>query len=137
MTLATSGSQGLWAAAVFYASEDFEFVFLSAAGTRHGLNIDARASVAATIQEDYRDWHEIKGVQLEGDARRLQGTEAAAAAECYARKFAFVRDWRSGPSKLAEALARVSWYRLVPRRLYFIDNSRGFGHRDEVVPEAG
>jgi len=28
----------------------------------------------------------------------------------------------------------VRWYRLEPQRLYFIDNSRGFGHRDEIEP---
>jgi hypothetical protein len=27
----------------------------------------------------------------------------------------------------------VRWYRLVPERLCFIDNSRGFGHRDEFA----
>jgi uncharacterized protein YhbP (UPF0306 family) len=135
MTLATSGTQGLWAAAVFYASDGFDLVFLSAGATRHGLNIGAAAAVAATVQEDYSDWRDIRGVQLEGEARRLAGEDASVAADCYARKFPFVRDWREGPPPLAAALARISWYRLVPSRLYFIDNSRRFGHRDLVIPE--
>ena len=66
MTLATSGPQGLWAAAVFYASEGFTLTFLSAAHTRHAQNITAVPHVAATIQEDYRDWQKIQGIQLEG-----------------------------------------------------------------------
>lgn len=135
MTLATAGTEGVWAAAVFYASEGFDLVFLSAPGTRHGSNIGAGAAVAATVQEDYAGWRDIRGVQLEGEARRLAGGDAAVAADCYARKFPFVRDWREGPPQVAAALARISWYRLVPSRLYFIDNSRRFGHRDLVIPE--
>jgi SAM-dependent methyltransferase len=33
---------------------------------------------------------------------------------------------------IAAALERVRWFRLEPERLYFIDNTRGFGHRDEI-----
>ena len=39
---------------------------------------------------------------------------------------------------LAEAeadLAKIAWYRLLPTRMYFIDNSKGFGHRDEFLPD--
>lgn len=135
MTLATVGEKGLWAAAVFYASDGLDLYFLSAAGTRHGLNIGAACDVAATVQDDIREWRDIKGVQLEGRATRLEGAEEAAGLECYERKFPFVRAWRSGPLELIAALKRVSWYRVVPSRLYLIDNSLGFGHRDRVVPE--
>jgi hypothetical protein len=38
------------------------------------------------------------------------------------------------PSAIVEALARVRCYQLVPQRVYFIDNSAGFGHRDELDP---
>jgi hypothetical protein len=27
----------------------------------------------------------------------------------------------------------VNWYRLRPERVYFIDNSKGFGQRDEII----
>ena len=56
--------------------------------------------------------------------KRRQGT----AISRYRRRFPFV----ATASELAEAFARVSWFRLRPARLYFIDNSKGFGHRDEV-----
>jgi hypothetical protein len=26
----------------------------------------------------------------------------------------------------------VRWFRLLPERVFFIDNSNGFGHRDEI-----
>lgn len=130
MTLATAGPDGPWAAALFYASEGFRLIFLSAATTRHARNVAAHPRVSAAIQEDYRDWQEIKGVQLEGDVRRLEGDAREAAVALYARKFPIAGE--RAPEPIVRALARVEFYALVPARLYFIDNSRGFGHRDEV-----
>lgn len=132
MTLATHGPEGLWAAAVFYAEDDFDLLFLSAATTRHARNLAANPAAAATIQRDYRDWPEIKGVQLEGTVERLEGAERAAAIARYGRKFPLVAGAAKAPAMIARALARVAWYRLRPTRLYLIDNSLGFGHRDEV-----
>ena len=34
---------------------------------------------------------------------------------------------------MKNALAKVNWYQLQPERLYFIDNSLGLGHRDEIA----
>lgn len=129
MTLATHGPEGLWAAAVFYASDGFDLYFLSAGHTRHARNIAASPRVAATIQADYDDWSAIKGIQLEGTVRQLAGREREAAMTRYATKFSFL----SQPIAVVEAaLTRVNWYHLAPDRLYFVDNSRGFGHRDEI-----
>jgi len=129
MTLATHGPLGLWAAAVFYASDGFQLYFLSAGHTRHAQNMAASPRVAATIQEDYDDWAAIQGIQLEGTARPLAGREREEALSLYADKFRFLQR----PIALIEkALAGVNWYALSPERLYFVDNSRGFGHRDEI-----
>jgi len=132
MSLATSGDEGMWAAAVFYASDAFELYFLSSASTRHAINIEGNARVCATIQEDYRSWRDIKGIQLAGHAVRLQGAQRSAAIQCYERKFPFVREVPGMARELASALQRVSWYRVIPDRVAFVDNSLGFGHRDEI-----
>lgn len=133
MTLATVGPDGPWAAALFYASEGFRLIFLSAATTRHARNVATQARVAATIQEDCRDWQQIKGLQLEGDVRRLEASERDVAVSLYARKFPIAGE--RAPEPIARALAKVDFYELSPARLYFVDNSRGFGHRDEVPLE--
>jgi len=130
MNLATVGPDGPWAAALFYANDGFRLIFLSAATTRHARNVAAHPRVAATIQEDYRDWQEIKGVQLEGDVHRLEAAQRDAAIALYARKFPITGE--RTPEPIARALARVDFYELFPIRLYFVDNSRGFGHRDDV-----
>lgn len=130
LTLATTGAEGIWAAAVFYASEGFELYFLSAAHTRHARNIAATPAVAATIQEDYEDWTAIKGIQLEGTANALAGDAAVRARKLYEQRFAFIA---SAPPPLQQALATITWYRLTPSRVYFIDNSVAFGHRGRVL----
>jgi uncharacterized protein YhbP (UPF0306 family) len=130
MSLATAAAEGPWAAAVFYASAGFDLYFLSLPRSRHAQNIALHPGVAATIQEDYRDWPEIKGIQLEGKAILLQDAEREAAMHCFAHKFPFI-DTPQTPA-IAAALDRVAWYRLVPTRLYFVDNARGFGHREQI-----
>jgi uncharacterized protein YhbP (UPF0306 family) len=84
---------------------------------------------AATIQEDYHDWLSIRGIQLEGDVTLLADSEREQAIQLYQAKYPFVSP--DNPA-IGPALAKVNWYRLRPRRLYFIDNSLGLGHRDEV-----
>ena len=130
MSLATTAADDIWSAAVFYVNQSFDFYFLSAGHTRHARNMQAQPRVAATIQEDYSDWPQIKGIQLEGEATLLQGENRDFAVRLYEIKYPFIA--AAGP-KIALALTRVNWYRLTARRLYFIDNSRGFGHRDEIV----
>lgn len=129
ITLATTGSDGVWAAAVFYAEDGFVLTFLSAEHTRHARNIATQPRIAATIQEDYTDWPDIQGIQLEGSVRKLAGHERDRAIDRYKIKYPFMD--RPIP-KLASALNKVSWYIIEPQRLYFIDNTRGFGHRDEI-----
>jgi uncharacterized protein len=129
MTLATQGPLGLWAAAVFYASERFDLYFLSAGHTRHAQNLAADPYVAATIQEDYHDWPAIQGIQLEGDIVLLADEAQAAAITLYQQKYPFI----AADPVLQAAFTRVNWYRLHPQKLYFIDNSRGFGHRDQIL----
>lgn len=130
MTLATYGLEGVWATAVFYVNVGFNLFFLSAGHTRHAQNITAVSHIAATIQEDYKDWSAIKGIQLEGEVIQLTGTNRQQAIAYYQQKYPYVSP--NNP-QLATALQRVNWYRLTPTRLYFIDNSVGLGHRD-VVP---
>jgi uncharacterized protein YhbP (UPF0306 family) len=137
MTLATQGAEGPWAAAVFYASDGCSLIFLSSPNTRHCRNLVLNARCAATIQEDYSDWAEIKGIQLEGRVTELQGNEERNAQTLYGEKFPIASPLANVPPAIVKALARVRWFRLVPERFHFIDNSKGFGHRDEIDLERG
>lgn len=131
MSLATQGDDGPWAAAVFYVQDAQGLVFLSAPGTRHGRNLARDPRCAATIQKDYEDWPQIQGVQLEGRVQELTGDEQALARQRYAQTYPVAGLAARAPAEIVKALAKVRWYRLKPDRLYFIDNTQGFGRRSE------
>lgn len=131
-TLATSGAEGVWAAAVFYVHDGWNLYFLSSPTSRHCANLGHSAQVAVTIQSDYADWPGIKGVQMEGRVYELSGEAEQRARQLYGQKFAVVGKLALAPAAIARALAKVHWYRITPQRLFFIDNALGFGHREEV-----
>lgn len=134
MSLATQGSEGIWAAAVFYVNDDFDMFFLSSPTSRHARNIKTNPLVAATVQEDYADWREIKGVQIKGRATIIEGVERATAIARFGLKFPVVGNMTETPREILSALSLVSWYKLHAVKVCFTDNSLGFGHRDELRP---
>jgi uncharacterized protein YhbP (UPF0306 family) len=131
-TLATFDDDMPWASAVFYVNNGYDLFFLSAPTTRHAVNLARNPRVAATVQEDYDDWPKIKGVQLEGHAQEIRGAEETTARELYGKKYAIVGKLAQAPAFIVKALAKVRWYKIHPTRMYFIDNTAGFGHRDEI-----
>src|SRR3989304_1880867 len=134
MTIASCDKNVPWAAAVFYASEGFDLYFLSSPKSRHGINMAANAQVSAAIHEDYRDWREIRGIQLEGRAERLRSLKLQARFwEGYRKKFPFVKEFfQAGRLRdlLQGKVTGIRLYRIVPQTVYYIDNSKGFGHRE-------
>jgi len=130
-TLATHGDQGPWAAAVFYVSDGFTLTFLSSSRTRHASDLETNPQCAVAIHEDYKDWPEIKGLQMEGDVRTLTGSKRLSAIARYGSKFPVVSA-QHAPDLIRAALEKVSWYEFTPTRCFFIDNSQSFGHRDEI-----
>jgi uncharacterized protein len=135
LTLATTGPEGPWAAGVYFASDGLTLYFLSDPATRHCQDIAANPRVAAAIHEDYKDWREIRGVQLEGTAAPVEGAGGLARAwEVYLAKFPFVRQFQVGDAlEIMGRAVRARLYRVVPSRLHFLDNSKGFSHRDELT----
>jgi hypothetical protein len=139
MTIASCQRDVPWAAAVFYASDGFDLYFFSGARSRHGRNMAANASVSVAIHEDYRDWRSIHGIQLDGRAEQLQSSKLQTCFwTAYRRKFPFVDEFfRPGLSEVVQLkLARIRLYRIVPSVIWYLDNSRAFGHR-ELLNVAG
>jgi uncharacterized protein YhbP (UPF0306 family) len=131
-TLATSDGVYPWAAAVFYVNDDHALYFLSTPTSRHCGNLTRNPQVAVTIQEDYSDWLDIKGVQIEGVAVEISGDEEQRARTLYGRKFPVIGLIAQAPAAIVKALAKVRWYKIVPQKMYFIDNSQGLGSREEI-----
>ncbi len=134
LTLATNGPAGPWAAGLYFANDGLTLYFLSDPATRHCQDIAVNPRVAAAIHEDYKDWREIRGVQLEGRAEAVAGAaDLARAWEVYLAKFPFVRQFRVGDAlEIMGRAVRARFYRIVPSRLFYLDNRKGFSHREEL-----
>jgi len=132
MSLATLGPDGAQAANLFYARDGFSLVWLSDPLSRHSLALEADGRVSATIAPDYSDFGEIRGLQIAGDACLIAGEAAQRRAmELLQTRYAFLKRLAAA-APLAEAVARAAPYRLVPRTIVMIDNTRGFGHKDTL-----
>ena len=131
-SLATGIGTDIWASAVFYVNDGYTLYFLSSPDSRHCLNIANNPLVALTIQDDYSDWLDIKGIQIEGVVSKITGPEETMARKLYGEKFPVVGKLALAPAAIVKALAKVSWFKIVPNRLYFIDNSVCLGHREEI-----
>ena len=64
MSLATCGPHGPHGANVFYARDGLSLLWVSDRQSTHSMNIEINPQVSATIAPDYRDFAEIRGVQI-------------------------------------------------------------------------
>lgn len=137
MTLGTCHENVPWAATVFFASDEFRLYFFSAPDSRHCQNLTANTRVAVTIQEDYRDWQTIKGIQLEGKVVAVDSViQKGKAMTVYARKYPEVMKVFTNPASgvFYKAFLKVKFYCVIPERVFYIDNEQyGFGKRQELV----
>ena len=132
LTLAYADADGPGACAVLYtptASAVPLLVFVTSTGTRHGRALQEQPSlqVAFTAQRDGQEWSELTGVQGRGICRRLEGGDRKTAWAAYSTRFPFV----TADDTLAAAMERTELWELSPTWLRLIDNSQGFGHKEE------
>ncbi len=134
LTLATSGPEGPWAAAVYFAADGLSLYFLSDPASRHCRDLTADPRVAATVHEDVRSWQDIRGLQLSGRAEAVSSeAEAGRAWDSYLAKFPFVSALRTADGfEIMGRAVTARLYRITPDRLFFLDNRAGFGGRREL-----
>ena len=93
MSLATCGPHGAHAANVFYARDDLSLIWVSDPESTHSASLEINPQVAATIAPDYRDFAEIRGVQIFGHAYRVGDAAARySARSLLARRYPILQD---------------------------------------------
>jgi uncharacterized protein YhbP (UPF0306 family) len=132
MSLATCGPLGPHAANLFYARDGFSLLWVSDPEARHSVALETNPQVSATVAPDYRDFNEIRGVQISADAHRIaDAAEQRRARGLLEARYPFLQRLSDQPA-LKEAYETAEIYRLVPREMVIIDNTRGFGHKDAL-----
>jgi uncharacterized protein YhbP (UPF0306 family) len=135
LTLAYQDDSGPGACAVWFASrEDLSIFFLSALTTRHGQALAGGQEVAFAVHKDDQDWRAIQGVQGRGRCQPVPQADQDAAWRAYIARFPFVAEQLPD---LRAALARTVLWQVVPSWIRLIDNTRGFGFRQELDLSTG
>jgi uncharacterized protein YhbP (UPF0306 family) len=125
MTLATVGKKGISAAAVFYSETNHceYLLFISSPNSEHIANSKVEKKCAVTIQNDGLDWEIIKGLQLKGSVELANQKDW----NIYFKKFPYIKDNKT----LSKSLEKVKLYKFIISWARLIDNSKGFGNREE------
>ncbi|MGN6867330.1 MAG: cyclic nucleotide-binding domain-containing protein [Solirubrobacteraceae bacterium] len=117
LTLATASPSGTPHAATFlYVNEGPSLYFWSKASTESSRHIEQNPLVAFTIDEYTDDLSQTRGVQGVGECSPLlSGEHIARVADLFGQKF---------PSLSPGATMSISFYRITPTEIQFIDNRR-------------
>ena len=125
MTLATVSNKIASAAAVFYVpiKNNTSLIFVSSPESEHILNCKIEPHCAVTIQDDGLGWEIIKGAQLKGDVNLADEKYWTN----YFEKYPYIKS----DETLSKVLEKVKLYEFEIRWARLIDNSKGFGNREE------
>ena len=138
LSLATTQADQPWAASVLFASDQaLNIYFVSDPKTHHGQDLGANTRVAGTVNGNCEGWSDIQGVQLTGHASQVPNPDRSRVLTLYLDKFAdvaqLIRQPRSDQDKLIGGrLATTPFYQLRPEWIRLIDNTRGFGFKQEL-----
>ena len=116
LTLATASASGIPHAATFlYVNEGPSLYFWSKGSTISARHIEQNPMIAFTIDEYTTDLTQTRGVQGIGECSMLlDGTEIARVADLFGQKF---------PSLSPGATMSISFFRITPTEIQFIDNT--------------
>ena len=137
MTLATASERGAWSTPVYYYYADHHFFFFSSRNSRHIKEAGEEIKSAVSIFHDPGDsfvtgFEQIQGVQMSGTIKSGTGhPRALQTTIAYIRKFG-LNIKGPDPLDVIQSAFHASLYCFVPDRVFFIDNSKGLGNRQEV-----
>ena len=132
MSLATGGPDGPQATSVFYVRDGFSLLWLSERQTQHSKALETEGRVGATVAADYLDFDDICGLQVFGEAHRIVDAAASLRARALLEARYPMLQRLSGRPVLKRTYETAALYRLAPRKIVLIDNTRGFGHKDTL-----
>ena len=126
LSLATASPTGVPHAATFlYVNEGPSLYFWSRSSTESARHIDQNPMVAFTIDEYTNDLNQTRGVQGVGEASvLLSGERIARVADLFGQKF---------PALSPGATMSISFFRITPTEIQFIDNKKSSSASREGV----
>jgi nitroimidazol reductase NimA-like FMN-containing flavoprotein (pyridoxamine 5'-phosphate oxidase superfamily) len=128
-TLAVADGNSPSAHTVYYISdENFRIYFESNPDSDKVRVLKNNPKVSIAIDEDYRNWKEIRGVQLFGRARIVDSREDSQLKEVYRKKFPQINELGGIPKHHV-------FVEITPEKIYYLDFTKEFGHKSVFFPE--
>ena len=126
LSLATASPTGVPHAATFlYVNEGPSLYFWSRSSTESARHIEQNPMVAFTIDEYTTDLNQTRGVQGVGECSvLLSGEQIARVADLFGQKF---------PALSPGATMSISFFRITPTEIQFIDNKKSSSSAPEGV----
>ncbi|WP_310543024.1 pyridoxamine 5'-phosphate oxidase family protein [Phenylobacterium sp.] len=128
LTLATLRPDGApQATTVSYASQGLDIYFGCGQQSQKARNLTRDPRVSATIDLPYRDWAEIRGLSLGGQATEVTDPDdLARIGLLFLEKFPELAQYVSTPA------GEMAMFHLRPQVISVLDYRKGFGHNDLV-----
>jgi uncharacterized protein YhbP (UPF0306 family) len=125
LTLATASTTGVpHSAAFMYVNDGPILYFWTRPETTTAKQIEQNPVVSFTVDDYVEDWTKLKGVQGSGESRVvLNAKEITDAVRKFADKYPAVQ--------AGSATTNISFFRITPTRLQFIDNTAGAKASDD------
>jgi hypothetical protein len=138
ISIATAAKEESWSASVFYVSDQkLNIYFISFDESKHIQGILKNKRVSATINQDVSDWMQIKGLQLQGVAYKVPEQHRKNILNAYRQKFDSIHELLDLPKtddekKIAKQFNSISLFCFEPHWIRLLDNSLGFGSKEEI-----
>jgi nitroimidazol reductase NimA-like FMN-containing flavoprotein (pyridoxamine 5'-phosphate oxidase superfamily) len=130
LTLATIREDGYpQATTVAYAHKGLKIYFMTGPSCQKVGNIQRCNKVSLTIDREYEDWHQIKGLSMGGIAEVLSNPdEINKAIACLEERFPKIHQWAA-----SEEIHNAAFVKITPQVISVLNYEKGFGHTELVV----
>jgi general stress protein 26 len=131
LTLATVRPDGYpQATTVSYANDGLTIYVGVGKDSQKAHNVRNNDKVSLTINCDYDNWNQIKGLSMGAVAEVLSDPDAIrTAANCLMARFPQAAEWAQ-----AGKADDIAFLRIVPQVISVLDYQKGFGHTELVTP---
>ncbi|MFH0860270.1 MAG: pyridoxamine 5'-phosphate oxidase family protein [Candidatus Altiarchaeota archaeon] len=126
-TIALSDGNSPNAHTVYYVSQGLNLYFESDPGSQKIHILKSNPKISVTINEDYRDWRKIKGIQLFGKAYLSDEKHAPSLQKLFLKKFPNLNEMGGIPE-------HHIFVEVVPEKIYFLDFEKNFGNKSVYYP---
>ncbi|MBD3260246.1 MAG: hypothetical protein GF334_00990 [Candidatus Altiarchaeales archaeon] len=127
-TIAVTDGLNPGAHSVYYVNKGLRIYFESNPQSQKIHILGSNPRVSMTVDEDYGDWRKIKGVQLFGKATVADQRRAPKLHGIFESKFPHLHDLGGLPDHHV-------FVEVIPEKIYFMDFSKGFGHKEVYYPD--